>query len=169
MHTLSRAVRIAGYGTLLIATSLAAMGQPKNSPQCQISYENSNQTDYGPLELKLVSGTVVHGKQGAIAGVCVGIFGENDHELIASAVTDEHGSFAFPKIQPGSYRFVVIAEGLCPANVPLRLNARTRSNGVLQVVMKLRGIDDCSFGKLISPVKHSRKTMRTRSAGQDSA
>ena len=48
-----------------------------------VEYENHNQIDYGPLIVQEVKGTIIDPQQVAVPKVCVGIFTEKEHKLVA--------------------------------------------------------------------------------------
>ena len=58
-----------------------------------IEYGNHNQIDYGPLLVQDVKGTITDPGQGAVSKVCVGIFTETDHRLVAAIESDAEGKF----------------------------------------------------------------------------
>ena len=122
--------------------------QKRESSPCVADYENHNQVEYRPLIVQAVNGTVVDLAQEAVSQVCVAIFAEKDHALIATTQSDANGKFSLEKIRPGRYRLVVKADPLCAANVPLRVVKNTKKKMALRVHMKARGLDACSYADL---------------------
>jgi len=116
---------------------------------CVAEYENHNQTDYGPLVVQGVRGRITDPQQGAVMRVCVGIFTEKDHKLIASTESDASGKFSLQRLSPGRYRLVVKADPLCAANIPLEVVKHRRKKQILHVHMKPRGLDSCSYGEVV--------------------
>jgi hypothetical protein len=152
--------------TLLIfaAALLAApsFAQQKGDPApCMVEYENHNQTDYGPLIVQDVRGTITDPQQGAVPKVCVGIFTEKDHKLVATTESDADGKFSLQSVSPGRYRLVVKADPLCPANVPLEVVKRQKKKEVLRVHMKPRGLDSCSYGEAVRARQSAKSTAST--------
>ncbi len=72
--------------------------------------------------------------------VCLGLFTEQKHTLIASAITDEEGRFRFNNISPGRYRLVVRASGFYVADVPVRVlsGGRDKSKGAKPIVVYMQ-------------------------------
>ena len=148
------------YFTVSLALLLLGVPRPAqetNEPcKCQVAYENKNQVDPKPLSVRVVSGRTtseVGGigaarEIGAVASACLGLFTEQDHRLVATAVADDEGRFQFDEVRAGNYRLVVQAAGLCVANVPLKVVGGGRSKDQKQLVIHMRppGIDDCSYG-----------------------
>jgi Carboxypeptidase regulatory-like domain len=133
-------------GALLAAPSFAQ--QKGDSSPCMAEYENHNQTDYGPLTVQNVKGTITDQQQRAVPKVCVGIFTEKDHKLVATTESDADGKFSLQSVPPGRYRLVVKADPLCAANVPLQVVESKKKKQVLRVHMKPRGLDSCSYADL---------------------
>ena len=134
----------------LIIMLLAAPWAPaQNSSQdCVPAYENHNQIDYGPLIFDHLSGRAVDPSSLQMPRVCLGLFKEGNHKLVATASTDENGNFKFSVVPLGRYRLVVHADGLCAANVPLRIVRAKNSSKSRELVLHMRpsGIDACSYG-----------------------
>jgi hypothetical protein len=130
-----------------ISQSSAAHGLATcNSP---ITYEDHNQIDPKPLKLDRISGIAKDDQGVSIANVCIGLFSEKDHRLIASAETREDGRYTLGEIPPGRYRLVAKHPALCVANVPLLVGSQThRSKKELVLHMKVGGVDSCSYGDL---------------------
>jgi hypothetical protein len=140
----------------LVILALAVLAAPSfaqqkgDSSPCMAEYENHNQIDYGPLVVQDVKGTITDPQQSAVPKVCVGIFAEKDHKLVATTESDADGKFALQGVPPGRYRLVVEADPLCAANVPLQGVKRRKKKQVLRVHMKARGLDSCSYADLVT-------------------
>lgn len=130
-------------GVLLTAPSFA-----QQKGECIAEYENHNQTDYGPLVVQEVKGTITDPERSAVPKACVGIFTEEDHKLVATTESDADGKFSLQRVAPGRYRLVVKADPLCAANVPLQVAQSQKKKQVLRVHMKPRGLDSCSYADL---------------------
>lgn len=121
--------------------------KPCNAP---ISYEDHNQVEYGPLSLPIVSGIAQDRDQARIRGVCLGLFTEKQHRLVATAVTDQEGKFQLDQVPPGLYRLVAKYSGFCPANTLLRITRRASNRKMksksLVLHMELENMDRCSYG-----------------------
>ena len=151
---------------LIVAAALLAVpsfAQQKGDSLCMAEYENHNQVDYGPLIVQEVKGTIMDPQQGAVPKVCVGMFTEKDHKLVATTESDADGKFSLQSVPPGRYRLVVKADPLCAANVPLQVVKQQKKKQVLQVHMKPRGLDSCSYGEAIQAQKSAKSTTTTQS------
>jgi Carboxypeptidase regulatory-like domain len=135
------------FAAALLAEPSFAQQNGDSSP-CMVEYENHNQIDYGPLIVQDVKGTITDPQQGAVPKVCVGLFTENDHKLLASTESDADGRFSLQSVPAGRYRLVVKADPLCAANVPLKVVKQQKKKQILRVHMKPRGLDSCSFADL---------------------
>jgi hypothetical protein len=145
------------FAVALLAEPSFAQQKGDSSP-CMAEYEN--QIDYGPLIIQKVKGTITDPQQGAFPKVCVGIFTEKDHKLVATTESDADGKFSLQSVPPGRYRLVVKADPLCAANVPLQVVKSQQKKQVLHVHMKPRGLDSCSYGEAIQATNLSRAQLR---------
>ena len=138
---------------IVLAALLAepSFAQQKGVSSCMVEYEDHNQIDYGPLVVHDVKGTITDPQQSAVPKVCVGIFTEKDHKLVAATESDADGNFSLQSIRPGRYRLVVKADPLCAANVPLQVVKSQKKKQALHVHMKPRGLDSCSYADLGTP------------------
>jgi len=109
----------------------------------QITYEDRNQIDYGPLRVGVVEGHARDDGGTAIESVCLGLFTEPDHKLVATTQTNAKGAFRFRHVANGRYRIVAKYDSLCPANAILLVLPIARKS--LRVHMKPVGIDTCSY------------------------
>jgi hypothetical protein len=133
---------------LILLAANSAVAAPRHDSHCSgLTYENHNQIDPAPLVVQQVAGFVADPQSVRIPGACIGVFDHAGHSLISTAETDENGSFVIPSLPPGEYRLIAKYDSLCPANVRLKL-VKKRSKRRLQVEMKVRGIDVCSYVKL---------------------
>jgi hypothetical protein len=137
---------LAVAGALLVVPSFAQ--EKVGSLPCVVDYENHNQVDYGPLVVQDVKGAITDPGQGAVQKVCIGVFTETDHKLVATTASDADGKFSLQGVPPGRYRLVVKADPLCAANVPLRVVKNQRKKQVLRVHMRPHGMDSCSYADL---------------------
>lgn len=130
---------------LICLLSIVAYGQAVCN---QMSYEDKNQTDYGPIRVSRVVG-VLNDKQGvAVPNVCVGLFGEEaDHRLVMATNSDADGHFRFAGVPAGNYRLVAKYDGFSPANAKLRVE-RHGTKKPLVVQMRFAGMDTVSFVEL---------------------
>jgi len=137
------------FALVLLSQPLFASQREGESSPCAVVYENHNQIDYGPLVVQEVEGTVVGPQQTAISKACVSVFTEKDHKLLATTLSDANGKFSLQSLPTGRYRLVVSANPLCAANVLLRVVKHSMKKRILQVHMKARGLDTCSYGEAL--------------------
>lgn len=133
---------------MFVVLLLPFAAQAQDAVKCSVQYENRNQIDYGPLVFRRVSGHVVDRHSVQMRGGCMGIFAEENHKLIASTMADETSNFSLPTVPPGRYRLVARFDGLCAANVPLRIVRWPRGQVKRELVLHITatGIDICSYG-----------------------
>jgi len=117
-----------------------------------IGYENHNQIDPPPLSLRVIPGRAIAQDGVSVPNVCLGLFTEREHRLVASVVADEEGYFRFNNICLGLYRLVAKDRygGFCTANVGIRV-VRYPRGGILRgkrLVLHMipPAIDVCSYG-----------------------
>jgi hypothetical protein len=143
---------MAGMGTRIrVSSCLLFFGALFGATVCsgQITYENHNQIDYGPLPVRQVAG-LAHDDNGVvIPNISLGLFTEQAHALIAVVKTSADGKFVFKSVVPGRYRLVAKSEGFCTANVPIVVGDGNRADSIIELHMKVGGIDTCSFGLII--------------------
>jgi len=126
-----------------VALTFTAVGLDKSADCKTLSYENRNQVDYGPLRMAIIGGTAEDSQRVPIPDVCVGVFTEVDHKLVAVVSTDQRGRFELKGIPEGTYRLVVKYEGFSPANAKVRIE-HSRRNKLLTVQMRPTGLDSGS-------------------------
>jgi hypothetical protein len=118
------------------------------SPCKEMAYENRNQIDYGPLHVRTVKGLAKDPDGVVIPKLCVGIFTDPGHKLVATTETNAAGSYEIKNLPRGNYRLVAKYAGFCPANVRLQVQPTFTSNKTITLRMRPAGLDTCSFGEL---------------------
>jgi hypothetical protein len=136
-------MRVAGVA-LMIAIAVGAEGIAQ-SPVVP-RYVNENQTDPAPLKLRELQGTVIGLGGDPMPRAMVSLFTEDTHTLVGSETTNRDGKFKFEKVEKGSYRVVARVEGLCPANIPVVVEGGFLGHRKLQITMRPKDIDTCSYG-----------------------
>jgi hypothetical protein len=131
-----------------VAFVLATAVQAGQTTCADLTYESRNQIDYGPLRVSVISGIAQDAEGGRIPDVCVGVFTEKEHRLVAMAHSDESGRFELKAVPVGKYRLVAKYEGFCPANARLRIGRLARRKKLLTVQVRPTGIDTCSYIEL---------------------
>jgi hypothetical protein len=149
---MKRAISILDISLLIALSAWPSVAQ-QPIPSCPnpIAYESHNQVTPPPLSLRKISGRAVASDGVSVPNVCLGLFTEKDHRLVASAVADDEGYFHIRKIPAGRYRLVVKDRygGFCTASVPVRVSGWPRSLlGHKRFVVHMRpsAIDTCSYG-----------------------
>jgi hypothetical protein len=128
----------------LLATGMGVRGQAA-APDATAAYVDENPTPPKVLKLDGLEG-VVRGLGGdAMSGAKVLLFAEDGHALVGTVVTDKDGKFRF-KVDKGLYRVVARVEGLCPANVPVKVEGSMLAKHKLVITMVAKDIDTCSYG-----------------------
>jgi hypothetical protein len=130
----------------ILALAIAAGAQETSTCKKDTSYENHNQIDYGPLQVQQITGIAKDPRGVALPKVCLFLFTENDHKLIASTATDDKGEFRIEPVAPGKYRLVAKYSWFCSANVPLMVKKRGDKSRTLVLHMRPPAVDTCSFG-----------------------
>lgn len=108
-------------------------------------YVNENGTDPAPLNLRELQGKVEGLGGEAMPRAQVALFAENGHMLLATAISDREGKFRFEKVEKGLYRVVARVEGLCPANVPVKVESGFLAKRKLIITMRPKDLDTCSY------------------------
>jgi hypothetical protein len=154
MMTAMQWVRVGVCG--LLALGPMARGQAAGAPAGGASAAGevgsaAVYVDENPKEPKVLK---LDGLEGSVRGLggdglpraTVSVFTEDGHTLVASMVTDKDGKFRFSKLDKGLYRVVARIEGLCPANVPVKVEASPLAKRKLVITMVAKDIDTCSYG-----------------------
>jgi hypothetical protein len=128
------------FALILGASSFDAQ---MTTSRVQMTYQDRNQVDYGPLRVGVAKGRVRDDAGVAIPSVCLGLFSEPDHKLVATTQTDVKGAFRFRHVASSRYRIVAKYEGFCPANAILLVQPTARRS--LRIHMKPAAIDTCSY------------------------
>ena len=135
--------------SLLLAVCNTASGQENTPCNTSMTYEDRNQIEMKPVKLRALSGIASDDDGVSIPNVCIGLFSEDTHKIVAVTKTSEDGSFSLDKIAAGRYRLVAKHPVLCTANVPLVLShGSNKSKRALHLHMRPPGVDRCSFGDL---------------------
>jgi len=119
-----------------------ALSLPGAEPCGNMGYEDRNQIDYGPLPVSQLRGKAVDLSGVPVPGVCVGLFKESDHSLIASTATSPNGEFTLKNSPRGEYRLVARYPAFGTANARVRIG-RGAKGATLR--MRPRGIDKTSY------------------------
>jgi len=162
------AVKSLIWVALLCAVAPPLFGQAENQACKDMQYEHETQIDNVPYRIRQVKGTARDWEGDVVPGLCIGVFTEAEHKLVATAETDEKGAFELKDLPAGDYRLVAHYTGLCSTNIRLRIQPRLRSKKVLALHMVLPAIDTCSYGELTEPKGRRPKPANTRPRGTPS-
>ena len=126
----------------MLGAAQVGLGQEPVVP----TYVNENTTDPAPLKLNGLAGRVRGLGGDAISRATVSLFTEEGHMLVASVNSDRNGKFHFDKVDHGLYRVVARVAGLCPANIPVKIESSLIMHHKLEITMRPKGLDTCSYG-----------------------
>jgi len=135
-------VLAAAIAAAIPAVKASAAGQTTAAA----TYVNENGTDPAPLNLRELQGKVEGLGGEAMPRVQLALFREGDHSLLATTVSGIDGKFKFDKVEKGLYRIVARVEGLCPANVPVKMESGLLAKRKMTITMRPKGLDTCSYG-----------------------
>jgi hypothetical protein len=110
------------------------------------TYVNENPKDPSPLKLDGLQGRVEGLGGDAMPDARVSLFTEESHTLVASVNSDRNGKFHFDRVEHGFYRVVALVQGLCPANIPVKIEGSFLAKRKLVITMRPKDIDTCSYG-----------------------
>jgi hypothetical protein len=80
--------------SLFVLLAITTLTQATDTPECVVSYENHNQTDYGPLRLPAFQGVVLDFASVPVSHVCLGLFDDKEHSIVATTTSSEDGTSA---------------------------------------------------------------------------
>ncbi|MBV9611287.1 MAG: hypothetical protein JO091_02395 [Acidobacteriaceae bacterium] len=108
----------------------------------EIVYRDENQIDT-KIRIRDLKGITINGQNFRIPGVCIGLFSEPEHRLVAVTKTSDDGAFTFHPAAKGTYRLVAEYDGLGVANSVVIIGMRGRRS--LTIRMRPKGIDVTSY------------------------
>jgi Carboxypeptidase regulatory-like domain len=115
---------------------------PQQPSNCKnMPYLHQDQFNRQPIELSDVHGTVVDKNGVVLENVCVGLFSDDNRQLLRYARTDTNGRFSIDVkgLPDGTYRLVGQFIEFCPANAIVEVNSHSREKQQLVLRMNLRG------------------------------
>jgi Carboxypeptidase regulatory-like domain len=134
---------IVGFSLALVSGIAVPMADAVAGEPCGgMIYRDVNQIDT-KIRVRQMRGFAVDKQDIRVPGVCVGLFTDSDHKLIAAVKTSADGAFEFQKVRKGSYRLVVEYEAFGTANSVVTLGWRGATSMVVR--MQARGIDTTSY------------------------
>lgn len=149
-----RWVRLGVCGLLVVGPMARGQGADAGTaPPAATSaaMDASAYVDENPKEPKMLKLDGLEGRVRGLGGdalprATVSLFTEDGHALVATVVSDQDGKFRFNKVEKGLYRVVARVEGLCPANVPVKVESSLLAKRKLEITMVAKDIDTCSYG-----------------------
>jgi hypothetical protein len=140
-----KTIQIATLGLMILSVGARAdLGQSAAVPVPV--YVDENQTDPPPLKLDGVAGKVQGLGGDPMPRAVVSLFTEDTHTLVASVNSDKDGKFKFDKVGKGLYRVIARIDGLCTANIPVKIESSPLADRRLIITMRPKDIDTCSYG-----------------------
>jgi hypothetical protein len=140
-----KTIQIATLGLMILSVGARAdLGQSAAVPVPV--YVDENQTDPPPLKLDGVAGKVQGLGGDPMPRAVVSLFTEDTHTLVASVNSDKDGKFKFDKVGKGLYRVIARIDGLCTANIPVKVESSPLADRRLIITMRAKDIDTCSYG-----------------------
>jgi hypothetical protein len=117
----------------------------------RMEYAHRNQVDAKPINLDLIAGRAIYRDEPV--QLCVALFTEKTHRLVAQVAANGNGYFKFRSVRNGHYRLVgrVDNDYLCPVNVIVHRTALRSGGGRrrrLVLHMVVLAIDVCSWGDI---------------------
>ena len=138
-----------GLGGFFLAGSLAqGQSAPAAAPTDPSTYVDENSTPPAPLKLSGIVGRVRGLGGDPIPRATISLFTDEGkmHTFLSSVVSDRDGKFHFDKVEHGFYRVVARVDGLCTANIPVKIEASLIMHHKLEITMRPKDIDTCSYG-----------------------
>ena len=140
-----KTMQIVTFGLMILSVAArAGLGQSAAVPTPV--YVDENQKDPPPLKLGGLSGQVKGLGGDAMPRAVVSLFTEETHTLVASVNSDKDGKFKFDKVGKGLYRVIARIDGLCTANIPIKIESSPLADHRLIITMRPKDIDTCSYG-----------------------
>ncbi len=140
-----RWVRFGVCGFVVAGSMAWGQGAPAGASTDAAVYVDENPKPPAVLKLDGLEGSVRGLGGDALPMAKVSLFAEDGHALVGTVVTDKDGKFRF-KVDKGLYRVVARVEGLCPANVPVKVESSVLAKHKLVITMVAKDIDTCSYG-----------------------
>jgi hypothetical protein len=135
---------------LLIVFPICTLGlaQTKGTPCEQpIHYDAEGlrpQLGHKPVSVRSVAGKLMDMSKVPMPEICIGLFTDEDHKLVASTVTGEDGRFDFSDVPRGKYRLLARVHGYYVAEIRVQVVGRP-GGGILRreritIGMQLPGV-----------------------------
>jgi len=128
---------------MLVGAFFVLVAQAAANESCAgMAYRDQRQIDT-KIRVHDLRGVAIDEQNVPVPGVCVGLFTESDHKLIATIRTNDGGIFRFRSISRGTYRLVAECQAFGAANSLVIVGWR----GERSIVVRMRtvGIDTTSY------------------------
>jgi len=138
-----------GLGGLILAAPLAhSQMAPVAIPANASTYVDENATPPAPLKLGGIVGRVRGLGGDPIPRATISLFTDEGkvHIFLSAVMSDRDGKFHFDKVEHGLYRVVARVDGLCTANIPVKVEAALILHRKLEITMRPKDLDTCSYG-----------------------
>lgn len=148
-------------GSVAWAQTEMSKPAPQQPSNCKnMPYLHQDQFSRQPIELSEVHGTVVDKNGVVLENVCVGLFSDDNRQLLRYARTDTNGHFSIDVkgLPDGTYRLVGQFIEFCPANAVVEVHSKAQEKEPLLLRMNLRGAKTAAGApELCSTVEVKRK------------
>jgi hypothetical protein len=143
-----RLLTLALAGLSLVAPLAQGQKAPAAPAMDPSTYVDENPNPPALIKLGAIVGRVRGLGGDAIPKATISLFTEEGkvHTFISSVVTDREGKFRFDKVEHGLYRIVAKVDGLCPANIPVKVESALIMHHKIEITMRPKDIDTCSYG-----------------------
>ena len=138
-----------GLSGFILAAPLAySQTAPVAIPANASVYVDENATPPAPLKLSGIVGRVRGLGGDAIPRATISLFTDEGkvHTFLSAVMSDRDGKFHFDKVEHGFYRVVARVDGLCAANIPVKVESALIMHRKLEITMRPKDLDTCSYG-----------------------
>lgn len=134
----------------------------------KVGFDSKSMVLEEPLGVRSIDGIVVtEDGSDLLPEMCVAIFREDDQVRVGSFKLGKSQRFDFKGLQDGRYRLVVKQRNnvYCLASIPVVVSRREQKEKSIEVVMKPREIDVCSYARSIDGRRTERRTSCAEAVG----
>lgn len=134
----------------------------------KVGFDSKSMVVEEPLVVRSIDGIVVT-EDGfdLLPEICVAIFREDDQVRVGSFKLGKSQRFDFKELQDGRYRLVVKQRYnlYCLASIPVFVSRREKKEKSIEVIMKPREIDVCSYARSFDGKRAERRASGEEASG----